>query len=137
MADGNSLSPNTNPDEDAADRWSAWFLSCLGLGLILTGTGILVQERTFGLPAILWLYGAGALAAGIRWRWLKPQLSAGLSSSVGAVANDLRYWLVVVAALVLIAGAAPAFYSAPSATNSTSSRTSKAVSADRLVSRPV
>lgn len=134
MASGNGLS--LGPEGTTADRWSAGFLACLGVGLIVTATDTLLRGNALPLPTILYLAGGACLAAGIKWDWLKPQLSPGLASSVGVVANDFRYWLVLVAVLVFIGSVVPAFFAAPSATNSMASRTPEAAGANRVLSRP-
>ena len=135
MASGNRLSPGTDPDETIANRWSAWFLSCSGLGLVLTATDILIRQRGSGLAVLLYLFGAAGAAAGIGWSWLTPRLGAGLSGSVRAVANDFRYWLAMVAVLILIGGVVPAFYPADSETDTTPSRTPGPANANRVLSR--
>lgn len=93
---------STDRDAKAVDQWSGWFLDCLGLGLAVTATAVLLDERAVASAAALYVISAASLAAGLSWRWLEPRLSPALSGSVAQIANDFRWWLVLLAALVLL-----------------------------------
>jgi hypothetical protein len=97
----------SDPVSKPGARWSGWFLAYLGLGLGLTATAVLVGQTALGLALVLYVFGAVCLAAGTGWRWLEPRLNPGFASSVAQIANDFRYWLLVLAVLVLFNWALP------------------------------
>jgi hypothetical protein len=92
------------------DTWTRRFLDYIGLGLILTGTDILVREAAIILTIVLWVVGALFVFGGLKWHSVKQRLSSSMASSINIIANDFRYWLGVLAFLILAARIAPIFY---------------------------
>jgi len=120
-------------DDSGDTSWEARFLDYLGLGLILTGTDILVREAAITFAAILYVVGGTLLAAGLSWSRIRPRLSVGLSRSISQVANDFRYWLVVLAVLVVCARIPPLFYRLPPNASPSSVPTAPRASDEQMI----
>ena len=91
--------------EQGSDTTTARFLDYLGLALVLAGTDVLVREGTGAvtLTALLYAGGAVALLAGLNWKRVKPQLTNRSVFLLGQISTDPRYWLAILAFLIIAA----------------------------------
>jgi len=77
---------------DAAVRG---YIDLFALGFVLAGVDMLWRNEGIIHSVESWSI-AGVLAwISYHWRWLKPKLNASLISTVTAVANDARAWIIL------------------------------------------